>query len=83
MFIISHDVRVAARCDTSQVQPSFLAAFPALKSDDLVNMNGMVGVNLQTLSRYQFLWFPANPAAFTISEHGTSRTAAERFLCAR
>jgi len=31
LLIISHGVPVAARCDTSQVKPSFLAAVPALR----------------------------------------------------
>ena len=74
---------MAARCDTSQVLPSFLAAFTALEGDEGVNMNGTVGVNLQTLSGHQFHGFRLTPGAFTISEHEISRTATEPFLSAR
>ena len=82
-LIISHDAPVAARCETSQLQLSFLAAFPVLKGGEWVDMDRTVRVHIGTLSGDQFNGFRSAPAVFTSIEQGSWLECGGAVLCAR
>jgi len=70
---------MAARCDTSQMKSSFLAAVTALEAGKQVDMDGMVGVHLQKLSGNQFHGFRPAPAAFANFKDGSERLRRSSF----